>query len=116
MRLASKTYDLPDVWAAQELYHANGWTDGLPIVPPTRDAVAACLEMTVADPAQLVGVEPVRGVAVTTEKLAIDAVMAGCLPTHFSGRESPGLGQSQRLVTCEAMWGWCDGRSGHKRV
>jgi hypothetical protein len=83
MRLASKTYDLPDVWAAQELYHANGWTDGLPIVPPTREAVAACLEMAVADPAQLVGVEPVRGVAVTAEKLAINAVMAGCLPTHF---------------------------------
>ena len=83
MRLASKAYDLSDVWAAQELYHANGWTDGLPIVPPTRDAVVACLELAVADPAQLVGVEPVRGVAVTAEKLAINAVMAGCLPTHF---------------------------------
>jgi trimethylamine:corrinoid methyltransferase-like protein len=83
MLLASKTYDLSDVWAAQELYHANGWTDGLPIVPPTRDAVVACLELAVADPAQLVGVEPVRGVAVTAEKLAINAVMAGCLPTHF---------------------------------
>ena len=83
MRLASKTYDLPDVWAAQELYHANGWTDGLPIVPPTRDAVVACLEMAVADPVQLVGVEPVRGVAVTAEKLAINAIMAGCLPMHF---------------------------------
>ena len=32
---------------------------------------------------QLVGVQPVRGVAVTAEKLAINAVMAGCLPTHF---------------------------------
>ena len=83
MRLASKTYELSDVWAAQELYHANGWTDGLPIVPPTRDAVVACLELAVVDPAQLVGVEPVRGVAVTAEKLAINAVMAGCLPTHF---------------------------------
>ena len=83
MRLASKAYDVPDVWAAQEFYHANGWTDGLPIVPPTREAVAACLEMAVADPVQLVGVEPVRGVAVTAEKLAINAVMAGCLPTHF---------------------------------
>jgi hypothetical protein len=36
-----------------------------------------------ADPAQLVGVEPVRGVAITAEKLAINAVMAGCLPMHF---------------------------------
>src|SRR5215475_1581059 len=83
MQLASKTYDVDDLAAAQELYHANGWTDGLPIVPPTREAVAACLEMAVADPAQLVGVEPVRGVAVTAEKLAVNAVMAGCLPLHF---------------------------------
>jgi hypothetical protein len=83
MRLASKTYDLPDVWAAQELYHANGWTDGLPIVPPMLDAVAACLQMAVTAPAQLVGVEPVRGVAVIAEKLAINSVMAGCLPMHF---------------------------------
>ena len=79
-------YNRTDVWAAHELYHANGWTDGLPIVPSTCEVVSACFEMAVADPVQLVGVEPVRGVAVTTEKLAIDAVMAGCLPTHFSGR------------------------------
>ncbi len=83
MQLASRTYDVADVWAVQELYHANGWTDGLPIVPPTRDAVAACLEWTMAEPGQLIGIEPVRGVAITAEKLAINAVMAGCLPMHF---------------------------------
>ena len=44
MQLASKIYDVDDVWVAQELFHANGWTDGLPVVPPTREAVAACLE------------------------------------------------------------------------
>jgi hypothetical protein len=83
MQLASRTYDVDDVWAAQELFHANGWTDGLPIVPPTREAVSACLEWALADPAQLVGIEPVRGVAITAEKLAVNAVMAGCLPMHF---------------------------------
>ncbi len=83
MHLASKTYDVADVWAVQELYHANGWTDGLPIVPPTRDAVFACLEWAMAEPGHLVGVEPVRGVAITAEKLAVNAVMAGCLPMHF---------------------------------
>jgi len=83
MQLASKIYDVDDVWVAQELFHANGWTDGLPVVPPTREAVAACLEWAGADPAQLIGVEPVRGVAITAEKLAINAVMAGCLPMHF---------------------------------
>jgi hypothetical protein len=83
MHLASRTYDIDDVWAVQELFHANGWTDGLPIVPPTQEAVSACLEWAMADPAQLVGIEPVRGVAITAEKLAINAVMAGCLPMHF---------------------------------
>jgi hypothetical protein len=83
MRLASSTYVVNDVWAAQELYHANGWTDGLPIVPPTVDAVAACLDWAMTPPDRLVGIEPVRGVAITAEKLAINAVMAGCLPMHF---------------------------------
>jgi hypothetical protein len=83
MQLTSRTYDATDVWAVQELYHANGWTDGLPIVPPTKAAVSACLEWAMTPPQQLIGIEPVRGVAITAEKLAINAVMAGCLPMHF---------------------------------
>jgi len=83
MKLASKTYDLPDISAVQEFYHSNGWTDGLPIVPPTNDAVTACLEWAMTPAQQLIGIEPVRGVAITAEKLAINAVMAGCLPMHF---------------------------------
>jgi hypothetical protein len=83
MRLASKTYDVGDIHAVQELYHANGWTDGLPVVPPTADAVEACLQWAMMQPDRLVGIEPVRGVAITAEKLAINAVMAGCLPMHY---------------------------------
>jgi hypothetical protein len=83
MQLASRTYDAQDVWSVQELYHSNGWTDGLPIVPPTAETVAACLEWAMMPPEQLIGIEPVRGVAITAEKLAINAVMAGCLPMHF---------------------------------
>ncbi len=81
--LASRRFEVADAIAAQELYHANGWTDGLPIVPPTADAVEACLEWAVLAPDHLVGVEPVRQRAITAEKLAINAVMAGCLPMHF---------------------------------
>jgi hypothetical protein len=44
MLLVSKTYEVTDIHAAQELYHANDWTDGLPIVPPTQAAVRACLD------------------------------------------------------------------------
>ena len=83
MQLASKTYDVADIHAVQELYHSNGWTDGLPIVPPTAETVHACLEWAMTPPDQLIGIEPVRGVAITAEKLAINAVMAGCLPMHF---------------------------------
>ncbi len=83
MPLASKTYDVEDFAAAQELFHANGWTDGLPVVPPTEEAVAACLAWAGHTPDELVGVEPVRAMPVTAEKLAVNAVMAGCLPMHF---------------------------------
>ena len=83
MQLASKTYQADDIAAVQELYHSNGWTDGLPVVPPTRDAVEACLEWAMMPPDQLLGIEPVRAQSVTAEKLAINAVMAGCLPMHF---------------------------------
>lgn len=83
MQLASKSYHAADFAAVQELYHSNGWTDGLPVVPPTRDAVEACLEWAMTPPDQLLGIEPVRAQAVTAEKLAINAVMAGCLPMHF---------------------------------
>ncbi|MGE0424096.1 MAG: hypothetical protein AB7O88_17650 [Reyranellaceae bacterium] len=83
MQLASRTYEADSVASVQELYHSNGWTDGLPIVPPTEDAVLACLERVMMTPDQLIGIEPVRELPITAEKLAINAVMAGCLPMHF---------------------------------
>jgi len=81
--LSSATYTLKDIDAVQELYHRNGWTDGLPIVPPTSHSVHACLEKAGVAPDYLVGVEPVRDQPVTAEKLAINAVMAGCTAVHF---------------------------------
>ncbi len=83
MPLASKHYDVDDFASAQELYHANGWTDGLPIVPPEPETVNAMLEWVGMPPDQLIGIEPVRAQPLTAEKLAINAVMAGCLPMHF---------------------------------
>ncbi|HRD74826.1 MAG TPA: hypothetical protein PK264_02635 [Hyphomicrobiaceae bacterium] len=83
MTLSAKAYDLNDVEAVQEHFHARGWTDGLPIVPPTPKAVEACLAWAGLAPDQLIGIEPVRAQPVTAEKLAINAVMAGCLPMHF---------------------------------
>src|SRR5262245_65946229 len=81
--LASRTHEVEDFGAAQELFHSSGWTDGLPVVPPTEAGVRACLDWAGMPPDQLLGIEPVREQPVTAEKLGINAVMAGCLPMHF---------------------------------
>ena len=38
----STVYELQDAFEANEFYQRQGWTDGLPIVPPTEERVAAC--------------------------------------------------------------------------
>lgn len=81
--LRSKRHRGEDFAAVQEVFHSRGWTDGLPVVPPTPQLVAACLEWALMPPEQLIGIEPVRGRAISAEKLAVNAVMAGCLPMHF---------------------------------
>ena len=83
MQLASSVLEASDFTAVQELFHSRGWTDGLPVVPPTEEAVAACLEAAVMPPEHVLGIEPVRGRAVTAEKVAVNTVMAGGLPLHF---------------------------------
>ena len=84
--LASRIYEADSVSAVQELYHSNGWTDGLPIVPPTEDAVRACLEWVMMPPDQLIGIEPVRGHA-DHRREARDQRRDGGLPADaFPGR------------------------------
>ena len=61
----------------------QGWTDGLPVVPPTEDAVRAMLAAVDADPQRSLGVMQPSNSRATLEKLAINAVMAGCKPEHF---------------------------------
>jgi hypothetical protein len=75
---------IDDSWeAVNEYYFEQGWTDGLPIVPPTEERVAAMMECTGWDPQEVVAVlEPKKGVA-TIEKIAVNAVMAGCLPQYM---------------------------------
>lgn len=82
-RLTSATYDLADALDAIELYQQNGWTDGLPIVPPTEERVREALEVAGLAPGAVIGVERVRERPITAEKVAINAVMAGCLPAYL---------------------------------
>ncbi|MEM8618697.1 MAG: hypothetical protein AAGF73_03155 [Actinomycetota bacterium] len=81
--LRARRVRVDDVADVQEYFHARGWTDGLPVVPPTPEAVDACLEWAGLTADHLVGIEPVRQRAITAEKVAINAVMAGCLPMHM---------------------------------
>ncbi|MBI2864279.1 MAG: hypothetical protein HYX94_06915 [Chloroflexi bacterium] len=66
----------------EDLYE-RGWTDGLPIIPPTDDLVRACIDYVGRDAGEVVGeIPPACGVA-TVEKVAINAVMAGCRPEYM---------------------------------
>ena len=69
--------------AAQELYLERGWTDGLPIVPPTIERVESMLAATPRDPQEIIGEIPPNWGSATVEKLAINAVMAGCKPKYL---------------------------------
>ncbi|MBI2366609.1 MAG: hypothetical protein HYV01_16660, partial [Deltaproteobacteria bacterium] len=61
----------------------KGWTDGLPVLPPTREAVGEMIEASGFDKDERLGiVPPLNGIA-TIEKIAANAVMAGCLPEYF---------------------------------
>ena len=65
------------------VFYRNGWTDGLPIVPPSRQAVREMLSGTDLPSSYMVGVMPPANGRVTVEKIAINAVMAGCRPTYL---------------------------------
>jgi hypothetical protein len=81
--LRSAAYDVADAYEANELFQDNGWTDGLPIVPPTESLVWRFLDAVGLQASDLVGVEPVRRRRIIAEKVAIAAVMAGCLPLYM---------------------------------
>jgi hypothetical protein len=66
-----------------ELCYERGWTDGLPVVPPTRERVLEMLGGTRRDPQDIRGVIPPDRIECTVEKAAINAVMAGCKPEYF---------------------------------
>ncbi len=68
----------------QRVFLEKGFTDGLPIIPPTREAVAAMLKGTSHSPDEVVarGFMP-EGLGVTVRQVAINAAMAGCLPEQM---------------------------------
>jgi hypothetical protein len=73
--------DAPD--ALQEFFFAQGWTDGLPVVAPTHDAVRAMLAAVDREALEVLGPVPPRMRMATLEKVAVNAVMAGCRADCF---------------------------------
>ncbi|MBN1191599.1 MAG: hypothetical protein JXA46_17740 [Dehalococcoidales bacterium] len=63
--------------------YQKGWGDGLPVIPPTEEAVAEMLKGTDLPPDHVVGKLVPREGKATVEKIAINAVMAGALPTYM---------------------------------
>ena len=92
MQLASRSYDAADISAVQELYHSNGWTDGLPILPPTTDAVRACLEWAMTPPEQLLGklTVVVANLAPRKMKFGLSEGMV-LAASHANEKSHPGL-------------------------
>ncbi|MDP6173977.1 MAG: hypothetical protein QGF09_07430 [Rhodospirillales bacterium] len=64
-------------------FYKRGWTDGAPILPPTDGAVSDMLEGTDLAPGHIVGELTPRFAKLTVEKIAINAAMAGALPTYM---------------------------------
>lgn len=72
-----------DAVEAIEACYELGWTDGLPVVPPTVERVEEFLQTSDRDPSEILGALPERRREVTVAKVAANAVMAGCLPDYF---------------------------------
>ncbi len=81
---AAKTFRLGGGYSAvNRHYEGQGWTDGLPIVPPTEDDVREFLRFTDRASREVVAVLPPRQGEATVERIAISAVMAGCRPEYL---------------------------------
>ena len=73
----------PDAEALFEEYCARGWCDGYPFIPPTAERVSRMLTYTDRDPDDVIGQVPPNLSRATVQKIAINAVMAGCRPEYL---------------------------------
>lgn len=82
-RLLSRTIDVAQHDDVYEFMFDQGITDGLPLVPPTRDRVERMLSGTSRPPGQVIGNIPPNYPPATVEKIAINAVAAGARPDYL---------------------------------
>ncbi len=79
----SQTIEVDTIEEAHEAMYRLGWTDGLPVIPPTPRLVEAALEYLGRDPQEVVGEVPPKNRLATVEKVVVNSVMAGCLPEYI---------------------------------
>ena len=82
-RLRSRRVELAELEDEHEALFDRGWTDGLPVVPPTEARVLRMLDGTTRDAQDVVAVVPPDLVEATVEKVAVNAVLAGCKPEYL---------------------------------
>jgi hypothetical protein len=83
-RLTSAALDIPDdLESACDFLYEKGWTDGLPVIPPTPERIEAMLSGSSLAPSAVVAQLNPRSADATVEKIAINAVMAGCKPEYL---------------------------------
>ncbi len=83
LRFASRAIGVAEEEDPMEVAYDRGWSDGLPITPPTALRVARMLAGTTRRAEDVIGRIPPNLAACTVEKVAINAVMAGCRPEYF---------------------------------
>ncbi|NKC16433.1 MAG: thioredoxin [Gammaproteobacteria bacterium] len=81
--IQSRLVDIGEAEDEAEAMFDRGWSDGLPLVPPTEQRVLRMLAGTTEDPRTVLGLCPPNLVALTVEKVAVNAVMAGCKPEYM---------------------------------
>ncbi len=79
----ARSIELPALEDDIEYCFERGWSDGLPVVPPTEVRVYRMLQGTRRAPADILGDMPPNQVPCSVTKVAINAVMAGCKPEYF---------------------------------
>lgn len=81
--LRARRIELPSADDEFEFMFDQGFTDGLPVVPPTPERVLRMLAGTVRDPREVIASVPPNLAPATVEKIAVNAVMAGCRPEYL---------------------------------
>jgi len=81
---SDRIHEVPDdVLAALDYCYEQGWTDGLPVIPPVTDRVEATLAYEGRPREAVIATHAATGLQLTVHAAAVNAVMAGCLPEYF---------------------------------